>query len=272
MESIVDLPNWLFYAAIGACFGVAGGIVGWLLDRGGRKWARWIPVVTIALSAPVTREFVEPRLLNARVVREVEKMQWVSTLKTEMPDEYARVIGEFVAIAQSATTGEEEERRSGELTRRFFEHHRPNLPRAPDDLLARYLESYIALMKTVRLADGLNVCAQFAVNGQAAIQGKRIAYLNAFDDLARQVVVASAASIRAPRPVEAATADDWAAVASVYLESGGSAEGFSLLENQDASSPALCDVSIDFLQAVVDTAGPSGLRVRTEMTKVLVGS
>jgi hypothetical protein len=82
MDTLQSIPDWVIYAAVGAIFGAAGALVGWLLERAtGWKFWRVMMLVGIALTPTVTREFVIPELMGYFMNRDLpQKVDEVTTL------------------------------------------------------------------------------------------------------------------------------------------------------------------------------------------------
>jgi hypothetical protein len=82
METLQSIPDWVIYAAVGAVFGAAGALIGWLLERatGWRFW-RIMTLVAIAFTPTVTREIVIPELMEYFMNRDLpQTVDEVTTL------------------------------------------------------------------------------------------------------------------------------------------------------------------------------------------------
>lgn len=62
MEVLAGLPNWAIYAIIGGVIGAGLAGLGALLQRAGMAAARFLPVLTLAVTVPIGDRLVQPLL------------------------------------------------------------------------------------------------------------------------------------------------------------------------------------------------------------------
>ncbi|HWK65902.1 MAG TPA: hypothetical protein VNS34_13235 [Rhizobiaceae bacterium] len=272
IEAIAEVPTWVVYAVVAACLGALGAMFSWLLEGTGQKWTRLLPIVAIGATGPVTREIVEPCLQTAGVERQFTSLRWMETLKREMPEEYDRILGELTFIPSSTTSPRDAWQKSFDIAASFRQRYASSFAKASDDILTKYLDSYLSMLKAVQSTEGSTVCAEFALKGPAALQGNQIVYQDALDEVDSLLVSAISSSLRNHQSIDPPTEDDWRSVATEFLESGRTYEEFQLLVNEDYSSPSYCGAAVGFFQAIVDIPAPPGHRIRAEIAKQLAHS
>lgn len=63
MEFIAGLPQWAIYGLVGGAIGAVLGAVGWWMERrAGLRFGRFLPLLTLAITGPVSERLVMPSL------------------------------------------------------------------------------------------------------------------------------------------------------------------------------------------------------------------
>jgi hypothetical protein len=269
VEIFSGLPSWGIYAGVGGCLGAIGAFFSWILEGAGHKWTRVLPVVAIACTGPVTREFVLPQIQSGVIESELADLPWMATIRDELPDEYKRILADFKAIRASSAA--DAEMAGFNIMVNFRRRHATDLANAMDENLIAYLQDFLSLTRNVRDGYGPELCAKFISDG-ASVLGDQKANTDVISNNVSILVRTIASSRRNPQPVGPATDNDWAAVAAKFLEAGGTDEQLQLVGTEQYSSSSYCNAALAFFQAVVDTPAPSGHRIRASLAKEMAGS
>lgn len=73
MAFMGEWPVWAIYAAIGALFGLAGGLLSFPLAKRNKKLSAFVVIAAIAMSRPVTEQFVLPKVANDYANKDLPK-------------------------------------------------------------------------------------------------------------------------------------------------------------------------------------------------------
>lgn len=132
---------------------------------------------------------------------------------------------------------------------------------AADDLLAAFILQEMEMLQLLAKRKMPEACGRYAL-GLDGLPKMDNAYVPRLHALGIQLFRAIHAQKRTPLPRQAATADDWAEVASRFETFGGSESGLRTLAAADPSNPDFCKATISYYKALLEARGLAGIRAR----------
>ena len=142
-------------------------------------------------------------------------------------------------------------------------------------LVLAVLQAKLDMLELVKANETAQDCGSWIVTGTMtpAMQAKSATYAAPADRFAAAVMRAMGAGEKSAVETSAVTADDWQAIATQFVASGGTAAELKSLA-AGAQDPRACEVNQKFLKVLADAPGVSGQRMRAETVRafVLTGS
>jgi hypothetical protein len=134
--------------------------------------------------------------------------------------------------------------------------------KAPDDMISAFIRINLDFLRVVEERESPDVCAQFMLWGPMVLDIEDPLYRRWVDKLEAALVRAFGAALRNPDPVRRATDKDWLEAVADFR---GTSDQYRVVVSNDAANPGYCKAAVLFVEAVMNSRGRSGRRVRAEL-------
>ncbi|WP_332691242.1 hypothetical protein, partial [Devosia sp.] len=191
-------------------------------------------------------------------------------LEQELPADYDEVTRQLQALVEKGPTPAQLRDEAMMLATAIRRKHARRMHEASDDSLSATLKAQLDLLELVASRETPAKCAQYAVQGPAALANPDQRYMMAMDAAATNVFKALGGAMKNPQPIEPPTDSDWAEVGVAYLSDGGSVEELQAISTPDPKDEKLCATAVKFYRAVLTVPGAAGRRVRAEILYEIV--
>ncbi|WP_395382515.1 hypothetical protein ACHMW4_20345 [Mesorhizobium sp. UC22_110] len=198
-----------------------------------------------------------------------------TALQEALPAEYDKFMAGYLALAKEGRSAQETTAFIGKNLADIRRRHADALRKADPALVLAVLQAKLDMLELVKANETAQDCGSWIVTGTMtpAMQAKSATYAAPADRFAAAVMRAMGAGEKSAVEISAVTADDWQAIATQFVASGGTAAELKSLA-AGAQDPRACEVNQKFLKVLADAPGVSGQRMRAETVRafVLTGS
>ena len=215
----------------------------------------------------VFAQFFNPQPSWEQITTELHKQGFraFDAMKQELPADHDDMARQLQALIEKGATQAQLRDEATSLMLSIRRKHARRMHEASDDSLTAALKSQIALLELVASRETPAKCAQYAVQGPAALANPDNQYRMAIDAAATDVFKAMGRAIKNPQPVEPPTDSDWAEMGVVYQSVGGTDKELLAIITPDPKDEKLCAAAVKFYRSILTTPGASGRRVRAEI-------
>ena len=234
-------------------------------------------IAAFSVSGIVSRFSKPPAPTVEGVAAEAEKsgLTIFTALQEALPAEYDKFMAGYLALAKEGRSAQETTAFIGKNLADIRRRHADALRKADPALVLAVLQAKLDMLELVKANETAQDCGSWIVTGTMtpAMQAKSATYAAPADRFAAAVMRAMGAGEKSAVETSAVTADDWQAIATQFVASGGTAAELKSLA-AGAQDPRACEVNQKFLKVLADAPGVSGQRMRAETVRafVLTGS
>ena len=233
-------------------------------------------LVIAALSVPgiVSRFSKPPAPTVEGVAAEAEKtgLTVFKALREALPAEHEKFMAGYLAVAKEGGNVQESAAFMGQNLADIRRRHADAVLKADPALVLNALQAKRDMLELVKANETPQDCGGWIVTDTMtpAMQAKGATYVAPADRFVAAAIRAMGAGETSPVDIGAATADDWQAITTQYIASGGALADLQGLAASGPQDPRACEMNQRLLKVLADAPGVSGQRIRAETVRMFV--
>lgn len=263
------MPTWLIYGITGGLIGAILALVGFLLQKAGMQWGRYLVALTLVFTVPIADRVVGPALQQAmwteaqtadQLRREIPQL--LGTLQSDFPDEYRSLITSTTQVVRNTGGRDAAAIASGQiasLMTSMRQKYAPFLRFAGIAELRALAALSASFHRDVLARDGYEVCGRVAMEGALVLtrENRMAPHMSNVDAQSTALFRAARSGIDNPVAWPEPTDNDWAAAGNLMAQSGATDAEFAAMSAGDPADPNLCPAIAKLLDAMSSPALPS---------------
>lgn len=263
----MGLPFWVLAAGVAGVFGALGAVVGWVAEKLGLKFGRFLAIAAMAGGLAFTRLDGFHAFYQSLTWSDQQTEATLTALapalysyiRTEYPDDYSKLISETTAIVRSSSGAQGVvERKSAELMQSMRHKYAQYIAYAPAEYLRALLAAQIDFYRQLNGDDPVT-CAKAAINGPISLVGTGFSQHYGYALIPQVLAMLKAAKSGQVQPVSRhqASDDDWLSIGDEMQAEGAPDDYLVAITELDPDNADTCPALIAFLQALgnLDTGG-----------------
>jgi hypothetical protein len=265
----LTLPFWVWAAAAAAGFGVVGAVIGWVAERSGFKFGRYLSIAAIAGGLAFTRsdgfrnfvQYLSWTDAQSEAAMNATSPDVYHYIQQAYPDDYRSMVSQIAAIMRSSATSADDtvERKGAEMMEALRHRYASFVKFASASDLRDLIQTQTAVYDAIN-QDDPDLCAKIAVDGPMSVVGTGFAqkYLGLLNPQVVALFKAARSGQDAPIARSEPTDDDWAAIGDKMRADGAPPTYLAAISNIDASNPDTCPALVRMLKAMGGLSTSSG--------------
>lgn len=218
---------------------------------------------------PTTRELIEARFVT-RIASPASVAEGLLTgptpalhkvIKQYAPEEFGKLIEDFIEIANTSTSHEEAYYRRAGIVAALRRKYASFALNSPDEFIRAAIKSRIEGLRLF-VMDREN-CSKFVIYGPMDLSPEAVMqHVDHFDLEGAALFRALFEGAKAGGPPKISSDADWDVFIDHWLASGATDQDIASMLNPGIDDPNLCPAWISFLEAMLSAEGPEAERVR----------